>query len=69
MTQCRGTTLKGDRCKREARPGSSFCSIHEDQAPASDRARGPSEWDTDAVLKTALGFALLGAIVLFRIKR
>lgn len=68
MAQCRGETLKGDRCKREVRPGSSYCSIHEDQAPAS-RSREPIQWDGDTLLKTAVGFALLGAIVLFRLKR
>ena len=68
MAQCKGETLKGDRCKREARPGSGFCSIHEDQAPAGG-SREPLEWDADALLKTAVGFAILGAIVLFRIKR
>lgn len=70
MTQCRGTTLKGERCRREAAEGSDYCSLHEGQnenASASDDAR--AEWDVDAIVKTALGFALIGAIVFFRIRR
>lgn len=69
MAQCKGTTLKGDRCKREARPGSAYCSIHEDQRSAGEARREPMEWDTDTILKTAVGLALVGAIVLFRLKR
>lgn len=69
MSQCEGTTLKGDRCKREARPGSRWCSIHEDQAPESARRREPMEWDTDTILKTAVGVALVGAILFFRLRR
>ena len=70
MARCHGTTLKGERCKRETQDGLDYCAIHEDQAP--EGGRHPSsfgEWDTDALLKTAVGFALVGAIVLFRIKR
>lgn len=67
MTQCRGTTKQGERCRREAAEGSDYCSIHMDQAADENAERG--EWDVDAVLKTALGFALIGAVVLFRIRR
>ncbi len=72
MTQCRGTTLKGERCRREAAEGSTYCSLHEGQAERRD-ARAPegteTEWDTAAILETALGVALIGAIVFFRIRR
>lgn len=68
MAQCQGKTRKGERCKREARPDSAFCSIHQDQEirpPVDDAA----EWDTDAIMKAALGFALVGVILLFRLRR
>jgi hypothetical protein len=29
MARCEGTTQSGDRCKREARPDSRFCHLHE----------------------------------------
>ena len=58
MAQCQGTTRKGERCKREAAEGSAYCSIHTDQ----DAAREP-------VVKTAIGFALVGAILFFRLRR
>lgn len=68
MAQCQGKTRKDERCKREARPGSAFCSIHQDQEirPPTDHA---TEWDTDAIMKAALGFALVGVILLFRLRR
>jgi len=77
MARCRGTTLKGERCKRDAQTGLGYCTIHEDQAPEGARSGShagthdwdPRTWDADALLKTAVGFALVGAIVLFRIKR
>ncbi len=68
MAQCEGKTKKGERCKREAREGSAFCSIHVDQAVRAP-SRSATEWDTDAIMKAALGFALVGAIVLFRFRR
>ena len=69
MARCQGTTLKGQRCRREARSGSGYCSIHEDQAPASRGGGEGVQWDGETLLKTALGFALLGAIVLLRLRR
>ena len=51
MAQCSGSTKKGDRCKRDARGESPFCTIHQDQ---EIRAREPSdrgEWDNDAIIK------------------
>jgi hypothetical protein len=76
MTQCAGTTLKGERCKREAREGSSYCSIHfetpprpspEPAAAAAGAAEAPH--DADWMMKAALGLALVAAIVLFRVRR
>lgn len=32
MAQCEGITQSGERCKREARPDSSFCHLHEEEA-------------------------------------
>jgi hypothetical protein len=70
VAQCKGTTKKGDRCKREAPEGAAFCSIHVDQAIRERPAAETSiEWDRDAVLKAAVGFALVGAILFFRIRR
>jgi len=68
VTQCQGRTRKGEQCKREALRDSAFCSIHIDQEirpPAED----PTEWDQDAILKAALGFAVVAAILLLRCKR
>lgn len=69
MPQCKGTTKKGERCKRDAREGSAFCAIHQDQEIRARSAPASVEWDRDAVMKTALGFALVAAIVLFRFRR
>lgn len=68
MAQCAGKTQKGDRCKRDAREGAGFCAIHQDQElrPRPDRS---VEWDTESVMRAAIGCALLAAIVFFRIRR
>lgn len=69
MTQCAGKTQKGDRCKREAREGSPYCSIHFDQEASPEAEPARAEWTTDDVLKAAIGFGLIAAIVLLRIRR
>lgn len=70
MAQCRGTTKKGDRCRRDAREGSPFCAIHTDEdAGGRDGNGGGEDWDMDAILKTAIGFGLICAILLFRFRR
>ncbi|HSG50001.1 MAG TPA: hypothetical protein VLA43_19410 [Longimicrobiales bacterium] len=69
MAQCQGRTRKGDQCKRDAREGSTFCSIHQDQEVRAPSARECVEWDRDAVMKAAVGFALIGAILFFRLRR
>ena len=68
MGQCEGTTKKGDRCKRDARSDSPFCAIHQDQEirPRSSRSE---VWDTDSIMKAAVGFGLLAAIFVYRFKR
>lgn len=68
MAQCEGMTKKGDRCKREAKQDSSYCTIHQDQ---EIRPRSPKSevWDTDSILKAAIGFGLVAAIFLYRFKR
>jgi hypothetical protein len=68
VAQCKGKTKKGDRCKRDARDGSSFCSIHVDQEIRA-RPEPKADWDSDAIVKAAIGFALVGAIFLFRFRR
>jgi hypothetical protein len=68
VAQCEGKTKKGDRCRRDARGGSAFCSIHLDQEIRA-RPEPCGEWDRDALMKAALGFALVGVIFLFRFRR
>ena len=76
MTQCEGKTQRGERCKREAREGSAYCSIHQEQEARARRPEDATESpsatkarDPDWTLKAALGFAALAAIVLYRIRR
>jgi hypothetical protein len=75
MNQCAGTTLKGERCKREARDGSSYCSIHFETPPrpspepAAAASATELPGDPDFMLKAVLGLALVAAIVLFRVRR
>jgi len=61
MAQCRGTTQKGDRCRREAGEGSHYCSYHE---PAEEETRRPG-WNDDLTdsAKTVLGLAVAAIIV------
>ncbi len=68
MAQCQGKTKKGDQCKRDASEGAGFCTIHQDQEirPRTERT---GEWDRDAIMKAAIGFALVGVIFLFRFRR
>lgn len=69
MAQCMGKTKKGDRCKRDAREGSSFCAIHQDQEIRERTQRTTEEWDKDAIMKAAIGFGLVAAIFLLRFRR
>jgi hypothetical protein len=69
VTQCGGTTKKGDRCKRDAREGSPFCAIHQDQEVRERAQHATEEWDKDALIKAAIGFGLVAAIFLFRFRR
>ena len=76
MTQCAGTTLKGERCRREASEGSSYCSIHFEQPPrpaeepkAEAAAAGPGPRADDWMTTAALGLTVLAAIMLFRGRR
>ena len=69
MAQCQGRTRKGEQCKREAPEGSAYCNIHVDQAVRAPKAREAVEWDRDTITKAAVGFALIGAILFFRLRR
>jgi len=69
LPQCQGTTKKGDQCKRDAQEGSSFCAIHVDQAVRARSAPTSVDWDRDSMLKAAIGFAAVGAILFFRLRR
>ena len=66
MTQCSGSTKKGDRCKRDAGGGSPFCAIHQEQEirPRTPSERG--EWDKDAIVKAVIGFAIIGLFFMMR---
>ena len=68
MAQCQGKTKKGEQCRREARSKAGFCTIHQDQEirPRTERS---GEWDKDAIMKAAIGFALVGVVFLFRFRR
>jgi hypothetical protein len=68
VAQCEGKTKKGERCRRDAREGSGFCVIHQDQEIRA-RVERTGEWDRDAIMKAAIGFALVGAIFVFRFRR
>lgn len=68
MAQCEGKTKKGEQCKRDAADGDTFCSIHVDQR-VRPRSEPAGDWDRDAIMKAAIGFALVGAIFLFRFRR
>lgn len=68
MAQCQGKTKKGDRCKRDARESTSFCAIHQDQEIRAPTER-TGEWDKEAIMTAAIGFALVGIIFLFRFRR
>ena len=68
MAQCQGKTRKGERCKREAPESGDFCSIHIDQE-IRERKEPGGDWDSDAILKAAIGFAVIGVLFLFRFRR
>jgi hypothetical protein len=70
MTQCAGKTQKGERCKRESREGSEYCAIHIEQEgrPRADQPAADA-WTKDDMVKAAVGFGILAAIVLLRIRR
>ena len=69
MAQCQGTTKKGDQCKRDARGDSPFCTVHVDQEIRARATPKCEEWDREAVIAAAVGFGLVGLLLLFRIRR
>jgi hypothetical protein len=68
MAQCQGKTKRGDRCRRDARQESNFCAIHQEQEIRA-RTFPKTEWDRDSIAKAAIGFALVGAIFFFRLRK
>ena len=44
MAQCRGTTRKGERCRRDAIEGSGYCSLHEPEVVEETDA-SPKGWE------------------------
>lgn len=78
MSRCRATTKKGTRCKNPAMEGSEYCGVHarmhregEGEDREASRAGGRRLWsgDLEDLTKAALGFALVGAVVLLAITR
>jgi hypothetical protein len=69
LSQCEGTTKKGDRCKREARTASAYCAIHQDQEIRTKPPRSDQVWDSDSIVKVAVGVGLVAAIFLLRFRR
>jgi len=78
MAQCAGTTQKGERCRREAREGSTYCAIHFDREarakaegePRPEAARGErTPWTSDDTFRALIGIGVIAAIVIFRIRR
>jgi len=69
VAQCQGKTKKGDQCKRDARGDSAFCTIHSDQEIRARSEPKCQEWDREAIMAAALGFALVGVMILVRIRR
>ncbi|MGY8776572.1 MAG: hypothetical protein ACKVIN_00475 [Longimicrobiales bacterium] len=68
MAQCQGKTKKGEQCRRDASGSGSYCTIHLDQEIRA-RPEPTGDWDKDAIMKAAIGFAIVGAIFLFRFRR
>lgn len=62
MAQCKGTTKAGSRCKRQAREGSEFCSIHVSTEPRERPQGGKATWELNDTLKVMVGIALFGAL-------
>jgi hypothetical protein len=62
MSQCRGKTKKGDRCRREASESSRYCSTHQ---PVTGEPKSGSSWDDDLSdsAKTVLGLAIAAIVV------
>ncbi len=67
MARCKGTTRKGTDCRLNAMKGSDYCAVHLTQDPAAPSGREAIE-DLEGRLsqtaKTALGFAIVGGIIL-----
>ena len=73
MTRCHGTTVEGERCKRDAPEGERYCYLHADQAGSGGVRDGLESifdgWTGEDYLKAALGLGVLGVIVLLRLRR
>ena len=61
MTQCKGTTRAGDRCKRSAVEGSDFCSTHAAVQIDEPEAGGRERYNAGSML---LGLATAGVVLL-----
>ena len=77
MARCKGITTRGTRCRNEALEGLEYCYVHRDQDREEARARrngakaekGAPDMDFNELARTALGFALVGAVVLWAVMR
>ena len=70
MARCQGTTQSGDRCKREARPDSRSCHLHEpDQEGAGDTGAEPAAEELEFIDLAPLllaGILAAGLVLLLR---
>jgi hypothetical protein len=46
-----------------------YCNIHQDQEIRAPQVQEMPEWDWDAIRAVALGLALVGAIIFFKIRK
>jgi hypothetical protein len=66
MARCEGTTRSGDRCKREARPDSRFCHIHDqDLEGTGDRGAATDELEFVDLVPILLAGLLAAGLVFF----
>ena len=70
MAQCEGTTRSGTQCKLDARPGSSFCHLHEpeekDMGNGGGGASAAGAESTDLTDLILTGLMAAGIFLIFR---
>ena len=69
MTQCRGTTKKGERCRREANAASEFCASHQSEESTQGNPFDEMESRLSDTAKAVLGLAFGAVILLYAMTR